>query len=166
LTVNKEKTVAKKRILVVSVGNEFRRDDGAGSFILREIRKSASSDVCFVEHRGEGVGLIEQWKGFDTALLFDAVSSGAKPGTVYRFEIPKETLPKNVFHCSTHALSIVDVIALAKTLDRIPKRLIIYGIEGKSFEMGPGLSAEVRDAAQKVIKRAAGEIASLTGERS
>ena len=156
--------MANTKILVVSVGNEFRRDDGVGSFILKEIKKKDYPGLCFLEHRGEGIDLIEQWKGFDTTIIFDAVSSDAQPGTIYRFEIPQETLPKSVFCCSTHAFSIADVIGLAKTLDQLPRQLIVYGIEGKSFETGPGLSEEIRDAAEKVITQAVEEI-SLLAER-
>jgi len=164
LSVNRgQGTMVKAKVLVVSVGNEFRRDDGVGSFILREIKKESCPGVSFLEHRGEGVDLIEQWKSFDTTILFDAVSSGAQPGTVHRFEIPKDTLPKSVFCCSTHAFSIADVIALAKTLDQLPKHLIVYGVEGKSFETGPGLSAEIQDAAKKVIAQVLKEIITLVG---
>lgn len=152
------------KILVIGIGNEFRRDDGVGHFIAGEIKKNNCPGARVLEHRGEGVDLMEEWRGFETVILFDAVSSGAAPGTVRRFEIPGETVPRSLFCCSTHAINISDVIELAKTLDRLPKRLIVYGVEGKSFAMGPGLSPEVREAARKVVEQAAGEILSSAGK--
>ena len=45
---------------------------------------------------------------------------------------------------STHAVGIGEAIALARTLDRLPARLIVYAVEGRRFDAGLGLSDEVR----------------------
>ena len=41
---------------------------------------------------------------------------------------------------STHAVGIGEAIELARTLDRLPGRLIVYAVEGHRFDAGLGLS--------------------------
>ena len=36
-----------------------------------------------------------------------------------------------------------EAVELARELDRLPRRLVVYGIEGESFEAGEGLSPAV-----------------------
>lgn len=147
-----------KKLLLIGVGNSFRSDDGVGCFIAGKIKAKNLANVSCREHQGEGIDLIEQWKGFSTAIVIDAVSCEEKPGTIFRFELPPDELPRNVFACSTHALNIADVIHLAKTLDQCPAKIIVYGIAGKNFEMGQGFSDEVQNAAVTVIERLTHEL--------
>ena len=42
-------------------------------------------------------------------------------------------------------MGLPEAVALARELDRLPTRLIVYGIEGESFETGEGLSDPVPD---------------------
>ncbi len=141
------------RVLLAGFGNEFRGDDGVGIFIARGIEKRDWSGVTVLRYQGEGLDIIEKWQGFEAVVLVDAVSSGGPPGTVHRIQIPEQELSSHFQGCSTHAFSIAQTIALAKTLKRLPSRLIIYGIEGASFEMGSGLSSDVKEAAQGVINQ-------------
>ena len=45
---------------------------------------------------------------------------------------------------STHALGLADAVELARSLGRLPQRVVVYGIEGAAFEFGNGLSAAGR----------------------
>ena len=155
----------KRNILLIGIGNPFRRDDGVGCFIAREVKKRNFEDVSCREHRGEGIDLIEQWKDCSTVIAIDAILCEEKPGTIFRYELPPDELPKSVFACSTHALNIADVIHLAKTLDRCPPKIIVYGIAGKNFEMGQGFSDEVQEAASKVVNRIVFELQYSTSQK-
>jgi hydrogenase maturation protease len=139
------------RVFLAGVGNEFRRDDGVGLFIARQISQKGLPGVKVAQHQGEGLDLIGKWEGFEAVVLVDAVSSGGPPGTVYRIQMPGQEFSSHFEGCSTHAFSIAQTIALAKALQRLPSRLIIYGIEGASFEMGEGFSPFVREAADRVV---------------
>lgn len=150
--------MANPKTLLIGIGNEFRRDDGAGVYIIREIRKRGYPGIEVVEHQGEGTDLIEHWAGFDRVIVFDAVTSGKVPGTVHHFNLPGDEIPKEMRCCSTHAVSLLGAIELAGALGRLPRQLIIYGIEGLSFEVGPDLSPPVRKAAQTVIQRVGEEL--------
>lgn len=46
---------------------------------------------------------------------------------------------------------MAEAIELARTLKQLPAKLIIYGIEGKHFAFGMGLSPEVEQATAEVV---------------
>jgi hydrogenase maturation protease len=147
-----------KEIILIGIGNELRKDDGVGIVIVRELKKRVPNGISFYEFHDDSMDIMEQWKGYHTAYIFDATSSGVKPGTIYRFLIPKDKLHKNIFGISTHTLNISDTIELARILNCLPKQIILYGIEGEIFEQGKGLSSTVNKAAQEVIQEVQKEI--------
>jgi hydrogenase maturation protease len=90
--------------------------------------------------------------GAPAATFIDAVSSGADPGTVHRFDVSAEPLPTSLRgSTSTHALGLADAIELARTLGRLPERVVVYGIEGRSFAAGDPVGAAVTAAVDRVV---------------
>ena len=154
-----------KNILLIGVGNVYRRDDGVGHFIVNQIKSRGYEHVAYLNLKAEGIDLIEHWKNFSTVILFDAVSCTEKPGTVFRFELPPDELPKNVFGCSTHAFNIADAIHLARALNQCPAKIVVFGIAGKDFETGQGLSQEVHSAALTVTDQVQQEIQHLVAQK-
>jgi hydrogenase maturation protease len=149
-----------RRTLVIGVGNPYRRDDGVGLDVARSIRAEGIPGVEVVEQSGEGAALLEAWQNSSMVILIDAVSSGAPPGTIRRFELPDDTMPLQFFHYSTHAFSVAEAIELARALDLLPSRLIVYGIEGSDFAPGEGLSADVKPSAEEVTTQIRTELRS------
>jgi hydrogenase maturation protease len=139
--------------LIIGVGNEFRGDDGVGIIVARRLRAQTPANVTILEASGEGAALMEAWEGAALVLLIDATRSGSPPGTIHRFDAHAEPLPSRFFHYSTHAFSVAEAVELARALDQLPPRLIVYGIEGKNYTAGEGLSPEVEKAADSVIPR-------------
>jgi len=147
------------RNLIIGIGNDFRGDDGVGIVIAARLRERNISAFEIVEYGGEGTGLVTLWKGADKVIVIDATFSGAEPGKIYRFDIDKDVLPTNLFAgYSTHAIGLAEAIELSKTLDCLPRTLIIYGIEGKSYESGQGLTNEIAKSAELVISKILEEI--------
>jgi len=147
-------------ILVIGVGNEYRRDDGLGLMIARALQGTLS-DVRVIEETGEGSALMEAWQEADSVILIDAVHSGGSPGKIYRLDAREKRIPPNFFRYSTHAFGAAEAIELARTLEELPPRLIIYGIEGKDFEAGEGLSSEVVSAGPELLQRVRDEVECL-----
>lgn len=141
-------------ILLIGIGNEYRSDDSVGLTAIRMLKtKVLPEDTLLIESSGDGAELIEMWRTAGTAILIDAVSSGAKPGTIYRFDALKQRIPVQLSFPSTHAFSIAEAIELARVLDQIPPSLIVYAIEGQNFSTGIGLSPEVENAMLKVVEQ-------------
>jgi hydrogenase maturation protease len=148
-------------VLIIGVGNPLRRDDGVGWVAARAIRRAAPS-VRTLELEGEGASLLEAWAGAEVAIVIDAVHGGASPGTVYRFEPPGDRLPPTFASTSTHAFGLPDAVELGRTLNQLPRRLVIYGVEGADFTAGEGLSPEVGTAVPAVVSRVLAELEALT----
>jgi hydrogenase maturation protease len=101
-------------------------------------------------YEGEPVGLIEEWTGADAVIVVDAVNSGAPAGTIHRLDPLSEPIPAALSQGSTHAFGLAETIELARALDRLPARLLVYGIEGERFEAGDELSPPVSAAVDVV----------------
>jgi hydrogenase maturation protease len=145
--------------LVIGVGNPDRGDDAVGLVVARKVRDAAPPDVTVTELDGDQLRLLDTWDGTEEVYVVDAVCSGARPGTTYRFDASRP-LGARFGHRGTHMFSLAEVIELARALHRLPARLTGYGIEGAAFAVGTGLSPEAAAAVPVV----AGQILSaLTG---
>ncbi len=148
----------KSGTLIIGLGNQYRRDDAVGLVVARYLKEQAPERVRVLEGSSEGAALMESWKDADAVILIDAVHSGAEPGTLHRLDAHTQPIPTEFSHCSTHAFSTAEAIELARALGQLPPRLVVYGVEGKTFEAGLGLSPEVEEAAQKVVERVLGDL--------
>ena len=149
------------QLLIIGVGNPFRGDDAAGLLAVRQVKSAGPISAQFVEHSGEGASLMDAWKGARAVVLIDAVSSGGRPGTIYRLEPASKPLPAEMFQSSTHAFSIPQAIEMSRALNELPPQVVIFGIEGKNFQAGTELSAEVNDALPELVRRVLEEAANL-----
>jgi hydrogenase maturation protease len=64
---------------------------------------------------------------------------------------------------STHAVGVGEAIELARTLHRLPRRVILFGVEGHSFAAGSGLSAEVEAITGALLDAVLSEARELRG---
>ena len=140
-------------ILLIGVGNKYRSDDGVGLVVAREIRQKQLSSISVKEESGEGAALMEAWEGYQSVIIVDAVSSGAKSGTIFKIDANKKKVPVKFFHYSTHAFNVAEAIELARTMNTLPKRILIFGVEGENFTAGTNISHVVQKAANQVIKQ-------------
>ena len=129
--------------LVIGIGNEFRNDDGLGILIAREIRRRNLESVFVLEQSGEGTALMEAWEGPDRVIIVDAIVSGKAPGEIHRLDALQEETPRGFFHYSSHSFGVAEAVAMARQIGKLPEHLILYGIEGKEFGEGVGLSDPV-----------------------
>lgn len=130
-------------ILVIGVGNEYRSDDGLGILAARELRRRNIPGVVVVEQNGEGVALMDAWEKYDRVIIVDALDCGAASGDVHRLDAASKRIPAHFVHYSSHAFGVVEAIEMARQLHRLPHVLLLYGIEGQQFDVGPGLTDAV-----------------------
>jgi len=140
---------------IIGCGNLDRGDDAAGVLVARRLR---ALGIEAEELSGESFSLMECWQGFETVVVVDAICSDRAPGEVRIWDASRHPLPKAALQCSTHAFGLYEAVELARTLDRLPNKLLIYGIEGKQFAPGARPSAEVEKAVEFVVQ----QIAELT----
>lgn len=134
-------------MLVIGIGNAFRRDDGAGLAVAEALRGRPGLQV--LSHHGEGAGLMALWRGHDRVVVIDAASSGAAPGTVHRLR--GDQIPPGLRFFSSHAFGVAEAIAMATALGELPADFAVIAIEGADFSAGEGLSQAVAAAVAEVV---------------
>ena len=148
------------RTLVIGIGNAWRNDDAAGLSVARLLDGLEGAEV--IEREGEPTSLIDSWESAEAVWLVDAVSSGAEPGTVHRYDASERELPAALFRTSTHHFGLAEAVELARAVGRLPRRTVVFGIEGRSFDTGETISPEVEAAAERVAEAVRKEVTACT----
>jgi hydrogenase maturation protease len=143
------------RVVVIGVGNEFRRDDGAGPAVVTSLRGRVPPGVELLLTDGEPTRLIEAWTGAALVVVVDAVlADPPRPGRVHRFVLDRP-LAGTTRTASSHGFGLDDAVRLALALDRMPGRLVVHAIEADDLSQGQGLTpvvaAAVGDVARAVL---------------
>jgi hydrogenase maturation protease len=156
-------------VVLIGVGNEFRRDDGVGPQVLAMLRDAVPESVRLVGTDGDPARLIEAWTGAEVAVVVDAVSGEpAEPGRTHRLVLERPEADGgagsgaddgSVRAVSSHGLGLGEAIGLARVLDRMPGRLIIHAVEATDFDFGVGLSPAVAAAADGLAAAVLADIA-------
>ena len=149
------------RAVVIGIGNEFRRDDGAGPTVVARLRGQLPDDVCLLVSDGEPARLIEAWAGAPVAVIVDAVrAEPAVPGRVHRLVLHRAgaaTAPPT----SSHGLGLDCAIGLARALDRMPGMLILHAVEAADVGQGTGLTPAVAAAIDTLAAAVLDDLGSL-----
>lgn len=150
-------------VVVVGVGNRLRGDDGIGLAVAASLDGRVPDGVDVVPCEQEPSRLIEAWRGAETAVVIDAVRSGAEPGTLHRFDASEHAIPGRLFRSSsTHAFGVGEAIELARALGSLPGRIVVHGVEGGEFAAGEGLTAPVEAAVEPAARAVIDELESLS----
>lgn len=156
--------VATGRVVVVGMGSEYRRDDGAGVAVADEVCRRCPG-VARLGPVAEPLDLLGLWDGADLVVVADAVRSGAPPGSVQVIELSGDADgdgggsggPPGT--TSTHGIGLTGVLRLSRAVGCAPRRVVVVGIEGGDFAPGTGLSPAVADA----VPHAVGHVVELVG---
>jgi hydrogenase maturation protease len=145
-------------VVVIGVGNTDRGDDGAGPAVASQVELAATTPPATVIRRSDPTALVDDWAGADTAYLVDARRPGGRPGTVRRVEVGDAPIGPRATGYSSHGFGVADAIELARALGRLPRRLIVFIVEGQDFRIGAGLSGPVTAATRAVAGQILDEI--------
>ena len=147
--------MTRRHLRVVGLGNALRGDDAVGLVVARRVRELLpGADI--VELSGEPTELLDAFgDGVEHVVLVDAVTSGAPPGPVHRLDASEAALAVDAT-TTTHGLGLAETIELGRALERLPPRLLVLGVEGRSFELGARLSPAVALAADALVVELSG----------
>jgi hydrogenase maturation protease len=146
------------RTVIIGVGNEFRRDDGAGPEVVTRLRERVPPSVQLMVSDGEPAALLEAWTGASLAIVVDAVVADRPvPGRLHRIVLAGAGQagqpPRQV---SSHGLGLSEAISLAQALRRMPGQLIVHAVEAADVSQGsglsPGVAAAVGELAAAVLR--------------
>ena len=128
------------------MGNPDRGDDALGPVFVRDVAIRLPGHVSCLIHERDGAGLLELWQPEDHVIIVDCVRAGIAAGTLHRLDARAGRIPTDFFHYSSHAFGLAEAVEVARALDCLPTSLLILGIEGASYNLGAGLSEDVREA--------------------
>ncbi|MFD0259146.1 hydrogenase maturation protease [Kitasatospora indigofera] len=153
------------RVIVIGVGNEYRRDDGVGWAVVGRLAEQARTRplpgrTSLVVCDGDPARLISHWDGADLAIVVDAAHTHpGQPGRVHRLVMEDGRIAAADRATSSHGLGLGDAVELARELDRLPRRLVVYAVEGADCSPGTGLSAPVELAAARLAAQITKQVA-------
>lgn len=140
--------------LVIGLGNDCRSDDSIGRRVARRLAKEAGTAFQVRESSGEGTSLISAWKASDFVIVVDAIDTGGMPGLIHRMDAHVDSIPaEQFFHSSAHTFGLGEAIHLAGAIGRLPRKLIVFTIEGRNFSYGTAITPEVRAAIETVARK-------------
>lgn len=148
--------------LVAGIGNPDRGDDGFGRAVADRLRGRVPDGTRILACSGDLLSLIEEWHGFGAVVLVDAAASLGRPGRIHRIDLIGEPLPGGLARNSTHAFGIAEAVGLARSLGRLPRRLVAYLVEGGQFDIGAPLSPAVAEAVGPAAERIVAELSRIS----
>jgi hydrogenase maturation protease len=157
--------MADGRQLILGIGNPERGDDAIGYEVVRLLRGRLPAEFEALHRPGEATAIVQELEGADVAFLVDATVSGARPGTVRRFDVTGQALPSRLAEVSSHGFGLAQAIELARALGSLPRHCIVYAIEGELFEPGAALSPEAARATARVVQQILDELTDTENDR-
>lgn len=149
-------------VLVIGIGNEYRRDDGVGIAVAKRVMHIVGDtdgvDIVEVSDASDLLNVIHG--GYRRVIVIDAVCPVSDSiGTVHRLH-GEEMLSLYRYlkpQPSTHTIDIVEALNLGTALGMVDiQDIVFFGIEGRDFGFGAGLSPELErcidSIAEEIIK--------------
>jgi hydrogenase maturation protease len=144
------------KTLVLGLGNTILRDDGVGIYVARALSGRLSGSVDVREAELAGFDLIEILRGYDRAVIIDALQlDGEEPGTVFRMRPDDMRITARL--ASVHDIDLVTALALGNRLHfKMPTDVVVFGVQAADARtLGEGCT----DVVERVIKPLGEEIA-------
>ena len=138
-------------VLVVCIGNELVADDAVGYAVYRQLHAAGLPEQVRLEYCGVGgIVLLDLLSGSECLMVVvDAVQLGASVGTVQVW--PWDQLPSlgDGSAVSAHGIGLKDTILIGQTVypERMPRQILLVGVEGRCFDqLGGAMTPEVHAA--------------------
>lgn len=130
----------KGKVLILGVGNPLRGDDGAGPYLVKQLKGRVDATLLNAEEEPEN--LLEQIAEMkpDSILIVDSVNLRAKPGSVALLK-DHQIERKSPF---THHAPLKLFIECVR--GETGAKVLVLGIQPKTIEIGQAISSEVKES--------------------
>ncbi len=145
-------------VLVVGVGSPDRGDDAVGPAVAWSVAALAAPGIRVVVHE-DPTSLVQLWSESDLAIVVDAVMSGRRAGELVIVETGAdgERLPQSAWAAAgrggTHGFGVATAVELSRALGRLPRRVVLVGIEVATIALGAPMSQAALDAVPQAVAR-------------
>jgi hydrogenase maturation protease len=144
-------------VVVVGLGNGYRKDDGVGVVAADAIKEVASPQVRVVTNVSDPARLLDAWQGTGLAVVIDAAEGNPSTlGHVRRWATSDLTHISEGL--SSHSIDIGATYALAEALGRAPAAMVVFTVDVLDTGHGVGLNRQVADAVPEVVRLVLDEI--------
>lgn len=142
--------MAKKKTVVIGIGNLILRDEGLGVHVVRQLEhRELPPGVELVDGGTAAMDLLPVIHEAERIVFIDALRAGGEPGTIYRIT-PEDLSGETHRPLSLHQVGLLEVLGMARQLGGHGEVAII-GVEPKEISWGMELSPEVEATVPKVI---------------
>jgi hydrogenase maturation protease len=135
-----------RKITILGIGNTLFTDEGVGIHLLPILQEKFKNDVDIeiIEGLTDGMKLLGPVEDAENLIIIDAINAGKDPGTIISLqgdEIPAYFGVK----MSIHQMGFQEVLLAAKLRERYPKRIVMFGLQPASLELGLELTIKVSE---------------------
>jgi hydrogenase maturation protease len=145
--------------LIIGLGNPLVSDDSVGLRVVAELQRQlvGRDDVEVTEDYWGGLRLMERMIGYERAIVVDAISTGAAPGTIHRLTTESIATQKSA---SAHDVSLPTALAFGRQAGaKLPedRNVSLLGIEAQdlvnfSEQCTPAVAAAIPRAVREVLQ--------------
>jgi hydrogenase maturation protease len=144
------------RITLIGLGNILMRDEGVGVHAVRYIQENCAvpPELEIVDGGTSGLDLLSFIEGRDRVLFVDSVNFDREPGYIgvlTNGQIPALFGVKD----SLHHMGLMDVLAAAQLLDKLPGQMSLIGIQphtiGIGLELTPTIQARLKPLVDQIL---------------
>ena len=150
------------KTVILSWGNDFRRDDGAGRLAARALRELDLPDTEVVDFNQLAPEHAELLDGMSRVIFLDAYP--ARPGQgalLLPLSDPAAiALPRS---CFGHAVQPTEILTLARTVYASEPEAWLAAIPGFDFDLGECLSPATEQGIREIVDNVASLVRSNTG---
>ncbi len=155
--------------LAVGLGSPDRGDDAVGPAVVEQLGRRRLPGVRLTVTPSPS-RLLDLWVGCSPVVIVDAVLTGRRPaGSVDVRDLRARPLPLRAGPGGTHGLGLADVVELARTLGRLPDRLVLVTVEATDFAPGappsPAVAAAIPAAADAAVRALCPEVGETRATR-
>ena len=150
------------RITVLGIGNQLLRDEGIGVHLAQKMAGMVDDDNVKIIDAGtypDFLSLVDD--NLDKLIIVDAVKTGDRPGTIYRFSLDDVDL-EAALPISVHDIGVAEGLRTLDLFNKQPKSTVIIGIEPETIDFGLELSPAVKEKLPKIIDLVLKEIGDTT----
>ena len=147
------------KVALIGIGNILMRDEGVGVHAVKYIQThfEIPPELEIVDGGTTGLDLLPFIENRDFVLFVDTVNFDKAPGhiDVLRNEqIPALFGVKD----SLHHMGLMDVLAAAQLLDRLPKKMCLIGIQPQTIETGLELTDTIQERLEDLVNQIVAQI--------
>ena len=146
--------------VVVGLGNSLLGDEGIGVHLLRALEEKAGQypRVEFCELGSGGLSLLHVLENREKAIMIDCAFMGAPPGELRRFTPEEIRTTKRLPRLTLHEGDVLQILQLARQLEREPAEVVIFGIEPAALCPSESLSPTLAERLPEYVREIEAEL--------